>query len=187
MERSELKENIILVNADYADTVAKNIGFHFEEQLGRSILPCSLADWLITCALDAGFEPNSQTEIQVIMIHSPRKKQLTSFAPSVFEKELDGQAFREEGLGEFLISCIRDEDVNKGAPLMEQCIQTVISDKGVKKLAVVTESLDNIEISKQEKAVSLISMTPTNKADVQHINMGFGLLHAMGIKPEDLE
>lgn len=191
MEKIDLKEYVILVDADYADTVAQGFTQHFSERMGRTLPPVDLALWLVCCALDAGIS-HGDNQLQVIFVHSAGKSGMQYFVPADFTKDLDGTAFRDPNLGEFLLSSVPDEEINCGEPLITQCVRAVLSDKKVKTLAVVAAPSscqmpkEVIEASTSQDAHFLISMGGEPVDGFMAINMGYSLMHALHIDASEL-
>jgi len=103
-------KNVVLIDADYADSVAFNLSVNFERMLGRQIPKADLADWLDCLALDGGLRPAPQNEVQCVFLYSPEKSTLRNFQPASLTSDLDGRAFRDN-LGEFLLQSVPIEDV----------------------------------------------------------------------------
>ena len=138
MEHTKWSENVVLVDADYADAVAFNLIVNFERMLNRPIPKADLAHWLVCVALDGGVEPG-ENDIQVVLIHGKDKRMLDNFAPSDFDKELDGKAFRDERLGEFKLSSVRSENLADVETLCLQSLEALADEKGIKRLIVVPD------------------------------------------------
>ena len=98
MNNAKWNENVILVDADYADKVAFDLIVNFERMIGRRIPQADMARWLECVALDGGLR-EGEHQTQVVLIHSKDKQQMENFLPGTFS-ELDGKAFTGE-LGEF--------------------------------------------------------------------------------------
>ena len=192
MEKTILKDRIILIDADHADAVAADLRSNFKRMLGREIPAADMASWLVCCALDAGWK-TEQGEVQVVFVHSAACRKLSHFLPANLEKEVDGQAFRDDKLGEFLLSAVTEEDINAGKPLFVQCVQALVEDK--KKRSVVLgpdmarygDLLDEQLAADRQFEVTLLSMQPHSANGVNHVLTGFGLMHAMGIRPEEFD
>ena len=71
-------ENVVLVDADYVDSVAFNLIVNFERMIGRRIPQADIAKWLDCIALDGGIR-DGENEIHVILIHQKDKKQKEAF------------------------------------------------------------------------------------------------------------
>lgn len=193
MEQVKLKKRVILVDADYVDTIAGDMARYFSSQIGREVGKADLPGWLTCCALDCGMQAE-QADVQVIFVHSAKKTGFENFQPSSFSGEIDGRAFMEDAVGEFLLSTVADEQVNVGSPLIEQCIKAVASDEAVQVLAVVAadstrrNALRDVSTKESPRVVWKVSMEqPPLEEQQNYIPMGFGLLHSLGIKPEELD
>ena len=90
-------ETVILVDADYADRVAFDLIVNFERMLERRIPAADLPRWLDCLALDGGVRPadEGKGEIQAIFLHAKERLALENFVPAHFERDLNGQAFRD--------------------------------------------------------------------------------------------
>jgi hypothetical protein len=113
--------------------------------------------------------------------------------PANLEKEVDGQAFRDDKLGEFLLSAVTEEDINAGKPLFVQCVQALVEDKKKRSVVLVPDMarygdlLDEQLAADRQFEVTLLSMQPHSANGVNHVLTGFGLMHAMGIRPEEFD
>lgn len=189
MEHLGIKEQVILVDTDYADTIAAGFSSHFSRQMGRALPPADLADWLVCCALDSGMKQGG--EVQVLLVHSKGKDGMESFLPKAFA-EMDGMAFRDDRMGEFLLSCIKDDSLEGDVPFMMECLQTLLSDKALKRLAVVSDdatcykSLCDVSYDPQRHVVFQLSMEPSSTQSVESLSMGYSLLHAMGVSADEI-
>ena len=54
LENVRWSENVIVVDADYVDSVAFNLIVNFERMIGRRIPPADMARWVECVALDGG-------------------------------------------------------------------------------------------------------------------------------------
>lgn len=192
MEKAILKDRIILVDADHADAVAADLRANFKRMIGREIPPADMASWLVCCALDAGWKSEAD-QVQVVFVYSAASKNLRHFLPADLQTEVDGQAFRDEALGEFLLSAVAEEDINAGKPLFVQCFQALVEDKKKRSVVLVPdlsrygEALDELLSSPHECEVTLLSMLPHSVEGVSHVVSGYGLMHAMGIRSDELQ
>lgn len=104
-------ENIIIADADYIDYVAFNLIVNFERMLGRRIPPADLSRWAMDVALDGGLREGKH-ETQVVLIHEKGKTTLENFRPATYATDLNGKAFNDGKLGEFIINTIDAGDSN---------------------------------------------------------------------------
>ena len=96
-------ENVIVADADYIDKVAFNLTVYFERALNRRIPKADFSTWAVDIALDGGLR-EGEHETQVVLVHDKKKRQLDYFAPSLFDSELNAQAFKHDRMGEFIIN-----------------------------------------------------------------------------------
>lgn len=190
MQKTELKENVILVDANHVDHVASHLRSTFQQMLGRDIPAVDLATWLVCCALDGGV-PEGKNEVQCVLLHSKEKQQLEQFVPAGLQSEIDGNAFMDPALGEFLMSVVPQEELS-GDNLFVQCAQVVLDASEVKRVVLVPNESTVDELGKtlseipQGKQVTLLTMQPRDARGYQENMLGFSLMHAMGIKSEEL-
>ena len=113
-------ENIIIVDGDYIDRVAFDLIVNFERMLDRRIPAADFSQWVVDVALDGRLRPGNH-ETQVVLLHDKKNQKLENFAPSSYSNELNGQAFRDARLGEFIINSIAtgDENTTKDAVLLD--------------------------------------------------------------------
>lgn len=192
MEQRGLREHIVLVDAVYADTVAAGMIRNFTPGVGRDITSADLADWLVCCALDGGL-PEGDNLVQVTFVYPQDRERLTCFAPSSL-LELDGQAFRDERMGEFEISCVREESISEGDPLMVQSVAFILQQHGVKTLTIIAdlarygEELTNaLKGDNHHTEVMVLSMHPREDAAFRQVMLGYSMLHALGIRAEEVK
>lgn len=188
---THLKENVILVDADYVDSVAYDLTENFEQMLFRHLPLADLAAWLVCAALDGGV-PEGQNAVQVIFIHTPEKKKLENFTPGILDLELDGLAFHDQTLGEFLMSAVEDRgNIMYDKPLMLESVEVVLASPEVRRLIVVPE-MDAcgdalLPLFKgTKKDVTLLTMQPLEGEGFQHVMLGYSIMHALGIKSEEI-
>lgn len=188
-----MKANVVLVDADYVDSVAFELTETFSQMLFRHLAAADLAEWLVCAALDGGV-PQGENAVQVVFIHTPEKTRLENFTPGLIDKELDGLAFHDEALGEFFMSCVEDRGrIMYDTPLMVDSVAAVLQSPEVERLIVVpemaacgTQLLDLIAASEAKKQVTLLTMHPLEGRGFDHVMLGYSIMHALGIKSDEI-
>lgn len=193
--REKWKENVILVDADYVDKVLFNLTVNFERMLERHIPKASLALWVDCVALDGGLRPGDN-EIQVVLIHTKQKEHFDFFAPSDFADELTDKAFKDH-IGEFIFNAYpAEEDIVSYGDFFGEALQLIATQKEVKRLMVipnaedayiynkVRETLDRIDAD--DKRIMVYAMQPMPGGKFQQEILGYSLLAALKIKPEEI-
>ncbi len=189
---SKWSENVILVDADYVDAVAFDLTVNFERMLDRPIPKADLAQWLVCAALDGGVR-EGKNDIQAVFIHGKERKALDNFAPSDFEAELDGKAFRDEHLGEFKLSSVRVEDFVDGEALYLQSLEALVAEKSVKRLVAVPDvekyglRVREVLSRAEGKDVTLLAMEPQAGSGFRQEILGYSLMNALGIRGDEFK
>lgn len=197
--------NVILVDADYLDNVARNLIERFERLLGRQIAKGSMTVWADCVALDGGLRPGDN-QIQVVIIHPKEKRGLNHLDPSDFLEHLSGKAFKDN-IGEFVFDCYpAEEEFVDYDDFFVDALQLITAQKEVKRLMVVTHAEDAILYNKvrevlngadDEKAITIFSMQPATDGEspsdgmqgkkIRQEILGYSLMAALGIKAEEIE
>ena len=191
MKETKWKDNVILVDADYVDKVAFDLTVNFERMLGRR---ADMAQWLECVALDGGLRPTANSQkptatCQVVLLHKQSK--MENFLPGSFA-ELDGKAF-EGRLGEFLISCVKVEDLTTMDDLFVDSMQVLSNAEEVKRLIVVPDAehiynkvRESLRHADDEKRITVLAMQPMEGGNFRQEILGYSLMAALGIKSEEL-
>ena len=188
MKETKWEENVILVDADYVDKVAFDLIVNFERMLGRRIPQADMAQWLECVALDGGLrEGDHQT--QVVLLHKQQK--MENFAPSSLD-DLDGKAFKGR-LGEFLISCVKVEDLTTMDDLFVDSMQVLANAQEVKRLIVVPNAehiynkvREGLRHADDEKRITVLAMQPMEGGNFRQEILGYSLMAALGIRADEI-
>lgn len=198
MNDTKWSEHVILVDAEYVDKVAFDMVVNFERMLERRIPQADTAQWLECIALDGGLRPltsnpspRSSQEIQVVFIHEKNHLQMDNFLPGKFS-ELDGKAFAGP-LGEFLISCVKVEEMVTKDDLFIDSLQIIANAAEVKRLMVVGDSdriynkvREALRKADPDKHITVFTMQPMNSGNFRQEILGYSLMAALGIKSEEI-
>ena len=168
MKETKWCENVILVDADYVDKVAFDLIVNFERMIGRQIPKADMAQWMECVALDGGIKSND-SQTQVVLLH--KKAKMDNFNPGNFA-ELDGKAFCGP-VGEFLISCVKVEDLTTMDDLFVDSMQVISNAEGLKH-------------ADDEKHITVLSMQPMQGGNFKQEILGYSLMAALGIKADEI-
>ena len=188
---SEWKETVVLIDADHLDSVCFNLIVNFERMLGRRIPQADLCHWLDCIALDGGIRAG-ENEVQVIFLHSKSKEKMTNMTPSVFEKDLNGKAFKDH-LAEFTLASYPVEDVVTMADFYMQSFDAMLEAKDVKRILLVPaldeygDRVRQTALKAEGKEVVLFTMQPTQERGYLQELLGYSLMSALGIRGEELQ
>lgn len=197
LNRTEWKENVILVDADYVDKVAFDLIVNFERMLDRQIPKADMAKWLECVALDGGLKsstiPTPSTEpiqqTQVVLLH--QRQQMDNFQPGVFA-DLDGKAFNGP-LGEFLINCVLVEELVTAEDLFIDAMQIICNSGDVRRVMVIPDAdhiynkvRTGLRHADDEKRITVFSMQPMEGGNYRQEILGYSLMAALGIRGEEI-
>lgn len=192
----KLSENIILADADYIDYVAFQLSVQFERMIGRRIGKADISQWAVDIALDGGLrEDGKPHETQLVLVHDKRVSHLENFTPSVFETELNGQAFNDRNLGEFLVNSYAAGDTFGKDDYMLDTISLILEHDEVKRLMVVPNSEQGsvyediarlLRNAPEDKHITLFAMQPMPGGNFRQEILGYSLLNALGIRGEEI-
>lgn len=196
MNPEKWAENVIIVDADYVDRVAFDLIVNFERMIGRKIPRADMSQWAVCVALDGGLrEGNHQT--QLVLIHDKKRTGMENFSPSMFDKELNGQAFRDARLGEFLVSSYPVEELTGKEEFILEVVKAALTQKEVKRIMVVPNAeegsiYDEIRalmhaLDDEERLVTLFAMQPLPGGKFRQELLGYSLMNALGIKSNEIK
>ena len=188
-------ENVIIADADYIDKVAFNLIVNFERMINRRIQPADMAQWAVCIALDGGLR-EGEHETQVVLIHDKQLMAMKNFRPSNYEKDLNAQAFKDEKLGEFVISSYPTEEKMVGKDdFLIDVARTVSNAKEVKRVIIpnsedgdaydrLRDMLRNVD---DEKRITLFAMQPLPGGNFRQEILGYSLMNALGISADEIK
>lgn len=183
-----LSKNVILIDANFIDYVAHDFSYNLKQVLNREIPNADLALWLECIALDGGLTPGNEN-IQVIFIYENNIMQ--NFSPSDISKNIDGMAFMGN-LGEFALEAYQvEKNITSIADQFADTLQVLINAEKVENILVVPNMniyggmvIDAIEKS-ENKSISVFTITPQEGGSFTNQQLGFSILHSMGISSDD--
>ena len=183
-------DNVIVVDADFADKVAFDLIVNFERMLGRRIPNADMARWIDCLALDGGVREGKQ-QTQVALVHSKTKKGMEYFSPANFDEELNGKAF-SDNLGEFVINTFSEQDIISRQQLLVDMVSLCAAAKEVKRLVIVPDEADYDAVrhalrqTDDDKRVTVLAMQPMPGGNFRQEILGYSLMNALGISADEL-
>lgn len=190
-------ENVIIADADYIDRVAFDLIVNFERMFDRRIPAADMSRWAMDIALDGGLREGDH-ETQIVLLHDKDKGKLQNFAPADYDKELNGKAFRDERLGEFIVNnhCRRRRNKRQGRyhhghPRHNPRTQGGEEDNGRPRLRADRHLADAYHNAKPRRRRREAHYTLRHAAHAggnfrQQI-LGYSLMNAMGITQKEID
>lgn len=192
LENVRWSENVIVVDADYVDSVAFNLIVNFERMIGRRIPPADMARWVECVALDGGLRQGDH-ETQVVLLHDKGKRAMENFTPADYSTQLDGKAFKGN-LGEFVFGVYPVESLVSKEEFLVDVVSLVCNQKEVKRVMVVPDvdkcydmlrhALRHVD---DDKRVTLFAMQPLTGGNFRQEILGYSLMSALGIKADEIK
>ena len=192
----KLSENIILADADYLDYVAFQLSVQFERMIGRRIPKADLSQWAVDVALDGGLRADGKAhETQLILVHEKQNPKMDNFTPSIYDTELNGQAFNDDKLGEFLVNAYPVGDVVSKDDYILDTVNMVLGHDEVKRLMIIPngeqgsiyeEVAGALREAPEDKHITLFAMQPMPGGNFRQEILGYSLMNALGIKSDEI-
>ena len=192
LENVRWSENVIVVDADYVDSVAFNLIVNFERMIGRRIPPADMARWVECVALDGGLRQGDH-ETQVVLLHDKGQRAMENFTPADYSAQLAGKAFKGN-LGEFVFGAYPVESLVSKEEFLVDVVSLVCNQKEVKRVMVVPDvdkcydmlrhALRHVD---DDKRVTLFAMQPLTGGNFRQEILGYSLMSALGIKADEIK
>lgn len=192
----KLSENIILADADYLDYVAFQLSVQFERMIGRRIPKADLSQWAVDVALDGGLRADEKAhETQLILVHEKQNPKMDNFTPSIYDTELNGQAFNDDKLGEFLVNAYPVGDVVSKDDYILDTVNMILGHDEVKRLMIIPngeqgsiyeEVAGALREAPEDKHITLFAMQPMPGGNFRQEILGYSLMNALGIKSDEI-
>ena len=186
-----MNENIIIIDADYADRVAFDLTVNFERMLERQIPKADTARWMEYLALDSGMRQGDHHST-VVLIHDKENSEMKCFAPGRFADELEGQAF-SGNLGEFCFNTTSGEGFAEKSEVLVDTLQLALQQKEVKRILIVAaedyyqQVRQALNKADDDKRITVFTMQPSPGGRFQQELLGYSLMAALGISGEEVE
>lgn len=191
---AQWSENIIIVDADYVDSVAFDLIVNFERMIGRRIPVADLPRWLDCVALDGGIR-EGEHQTQVVLIHRKDRKGMENFMPSDYESDLNGKAFKDH-LGEFMLSSLPIEEIVDETDFLMEIVQAACEQPNVKRVMIVPNFERDglydrmrhvLQQVDDDKRITVFAMQPLSGGNFRQEILGYSLMNALGIKSEEIK
>ena len=192
----EWTENVIIVDADYADRVAFDLTVNFERMLERRVPPADMARWVECIALDGGLR-GTDHQVQVVLVHDEHSQRMENFLPSRFDElftavSAEGMVSREQLLLDVL-NLVCDQ------PAVRRLMVVPSDDAFASVRAALSRTGANADNKGSEavmRQVTLFTMQPSvpptfgrtaTGPQVDFSTLGFSLLSALGINADEID
>ena len=184
-------KSIIVIDAAYLNFITNDFKSNFEAMLGRELNEIDLSYLVMLIALDAGIT-GTDNDIDVILTYNDRTTKFDICHPTDIPNELNNVAFKCE-LGEFSFLSYPTEQLVSADDLFLDSVATLCENKEIKRIAAfgnneqLGEEIHKILNEVNDKIIVNFSMSPAKDgAKYQTVLAAYPIMHALGIKPEEL-
>lgn len=190
MQNTQWASSVILVDADYVDSVAFDLIVNFKRMLGRRIPNADLCHWLDCISLDGGLTPGNN-DIQVHFLHSKESDRMKHFQPAIFKEDINGLTFKDN-LGAFELFAFPVEEVVGRDEFFLQSLTMLADAKEIKRLMVIGDmraygnQIKQICSQTDGKEITLFAMDPQTGRGFSQQILGYSLMSALGISANEL-
>ncbi len=195
MEKEKLKTDdfVILIDAGYLEEIGHSMRDYFSHIVKRNLPKADMPALIEGIALDSGIRP-ADNKIQVIFVYPKSLNKFSFCEPSDLTGDLHCVAFKSN-VGEFSFTSYSTEGLVSHEELYGEFIDALTVSQNTKVVMLVGNMPSyNKESVKQlqevtDREVYYFNMNPQESQQYvfKYNNLGYVLLHAMGIKPEELE
>lgn len=191
MQETKWAPTVVLVDADYLDTLALDLTENFGRMLNRRISVADLCHWVDCVLLDGGVRPG-KNEVQVHFLHSKEKTVLQHFQPSRFADDINGLSF-DDNLGHISLFAFPVEEVVNADEFFLQSLTMLADVKEVERLMVVGDmraygqAVKDICSQTDGKQITLFTMEPQTGQGFSQEILGYSLMSALGISSDELK
>lgn len=199
MLQEKFAPSVILVDADYLDSLAFDLIVNFERMIGRRIPKADLCHWLNCIALDGGLRPGENV-LQAHFLHSKEKLSLDNFKMTfaskdeeqlTFKDDLNGQNFLDN-IGKFSLFAFPVEEVVSKEDFFIQSLAMLAEAKEVESIMVVADmekygkDVKNVCAGTRGTDITLFTMEPTTGRGFSQEILGYSLMSALGIRSDEI-
>lgn len=186
---------MILADADFIDRVAFDLTVNFERMIGRRIPPADMSQWAVCAALDGGVRPGGN-HTQVVLIHDRSHGRMDNFVPSDYERELGGQAFDDERMGQFGFDHVATGEFADNGATMVDLLRSLLAHSEVRRIVLVPDDADTLLADTlratlrdvdDDRRITLLAMQPTIGGNYRQEILGYSLMRALGIDSNEIK
>ena len=190
-QKMQWSENVILVDADFLDSLVQDFITNFERMINRPLGKLDLCHWLDCLLLDVEVK-EGEHENFVAFLHKKGNKGLKFVNPGDFKEFLSEKAFKDR-LGEFSLGSFPIEDIVSRGEFMNDALKAAMeSDKTQHILVIADMDAYGTQICKtangETKAqVTLFTMRLIPSGKYKQQILGYSVMSGLGIRSDELK
>ena len=190
-QKMQWSENVILVDADFLDSLVQDFITNFERMINRPLGKLDLCHWLDCLLLDVEVKEGEHDNF-VAFLHKKGNKGLKFVNPGDFKEFLSEKAFKDR-LGEFSLGSFPIEDIVSRGEFMNDALKAAMeSDKTQHILVIADMDAYGNQICKtangETKAqVTLFTMRLIPSGKYKQQILGYSVMSGLGIRSDELK
>lgn len=190
-QKMQWSENVILVDADFLDSLVQDFITNFERMINRPLRKLDLCHWLDCLLLDVEVKEGEHDNF-VAFLHKKGNKGLKFVNPGDFKEFLSEKAFKDR-LGEFSLGSFPIEDIVSRGEFMNDALKAAMeSDKTQHILVIADMDAYGTQICKtangETKAqVTLFTMRLIPSGKYKQQILGYSVMSGLGIRSDELK
>lgn len=190
-QKMQWSENVILVDADFLDSLVQDFITNFERMINRPLGKLDLCHWLDCLLLDVEVKEGEHDNF-VAFLHKKGNKGLKFVNPGDFKEFLSEKAFKDR-LGEFSLGSFPIEDIVSRGEFMNDALKAAMeSDKTQHILVIADLDAYGTQICKtangETKAqVTLFTMRLIPSGKYKQQILGYSVMSGLGIRSDELK
>ncbi|MBQ2507323.1 MAG: hypothetical protein II530_02440 [Bacteroidaceae bacterium] len=190
-QKMQWSENVILVDADFLDSLVQDFITNFERMINRPLGKLDLCHWLDCLLLDVEVKEGEHDNF-VAFLHKKGNKGLKFVNPGDFKEFLSEKAFKDR-LGEFSLGSFPIEDIVSRGEFMNDALKAAMeSDKTQHILVIADMDAYGTQICKtangETKAqVTLFTMRLIPSGKYKQQILGYSVMSGLGIRSDELK
>lgn len=190
-QKMQWSENVILVDADFLDSLVQDFITNFERMINRPLGKLDLCHWLDCLLLDVEVKEGEHDNF-VAFLHKKGNKGLKFVNPGDFKEFLSEKAFKD-CLGEFSLGSFPIEDIVSRGEFMNDALKAAMeSDKTQHILVIADMDAYGTQICKtangETKAqVTLFTMRLIPSGKYKQQILGYSVMSGLGIRSDELK
>ena len=190
-QKMQWSENVILVDADFLDSLVQDFITNFERMINRPLGKLDLCHWLDCLLLDVEVKEGEHDNF-VAFLHKKGNKGLKFVNPGDFKEFLSEKAFKDRR-GEFSLGSFPIEDIVSRGEFMNDALKAAMeSDKTQHILVIADMDAYGTQICKtangETKAqVTLFTMRLIPSGKYKQQILGYSVMSGLGIRSDELK
>lgn len=188
----KLPETVFVVDASFLEFATLNLKSFFEQHLGRTLDEIDLSLLFTYLMLDTEISIDDK-QVQVLLAYDGETENFSVCSPSSLKEELNGVAFKNEELGEFLFASTTTEGMVSREELFLDLVRVSCENDNVKNIVLLTredeysQELRNLIEENKNKNISQFGITKQPlSTTITYFLFAYPAMKAMGIRGDEL-